>query len=116
METTFIEQIWAGVKLFFQNVNWLYVVVFIVIAWLLNEGTESVSGFKWLNWLQKISKAWRTFLGGLILAIFFAYVYDLNAKVDFASLIYSLLVSMVIWKLGINAFFNWFKSKVWLGK
>jgi hypothetical protein len=46
----------------------------------------------------------------------FAFLYDIRSKIDFASLIYSLLVSMVIWKLGINTFFTWFKSKIWLGQ
>lgn len=116
METTFISQILSGITQFFQSVNWLFVIVFIVVSWLLNEGTESESSFRWLNWLKKIPKAWRTFMGGLILAVLFAFLYDIRSKIDFASLIYSLLVSMVIWKLGINTFFTWFKSKIWLGQ
>jgi len=116
METTFIAQLWSGITAFFTSINWLFVVVFIVVIWLLNEGTDSQNSFTWLNWLQQIPKGWRTFLGGILLAIIFAFFYDLKAKADFASLIYSVLLGMIVWKLGLNTVFEWFKQKIWLSK
>ncbi len=115
METTFIAQLWAGITSFFASINWLFVVLFIVVMWLLNEGADSKGTFTWLNWLQSIPKAWRTFLGGILLATAFAFFYDLKSKVDYAGLLYSVLLGMIIWKLGINQAFEWFKQRVWLG-
>jgi hypothetical protein len=114
MEATFIAQLWSGIEAFFTSINWLFVVIFIIIMWLMNEGTDSKNTFSWLDWLQPIPKAWRTFIGGLLLATVFAFFYDIKAKADYAGLLYSVLIGMVIWKLGINSVFEWFKQKVWL--
>ena len=116
METTFIAQLWAGIETFFASINWLFLVVFVTITWLLNEGTDSCASFKWLNWLQGIPRKWRTIISGLLMALIFAYLYDLRTKVEIAGLIYSIILGMIIWKLGLDSFFEWFKQRIWMGK
>ena len=113
MEQTLIQQLWGGIQVLLASINWVFVPVFIVIMWLLNEGADSTTNFKWLNWLQKIPKGWRVFIGGILLAIPFAWVYNLTSKTEIASLLYSVLVGMIAWKLGIENIFQWFKDKVW---
>ena len=113
MEQTFIQQILQGGQIFLQNINWLFTFIFVILMWLFNEGTDSNTSFSWLDWLRKIPKGWRTFVGGILLSIPFAWFYNLEAKADYASLLYSILIGMVIWKLGINSVFDWFKRKVW---
>ncbi len=110
METTFLQMVIDGLTAFFKSVDWKFVGGFIVIMWLINEGTESANNFKWLNWLRNVPKGLRTFAGGILLAFGYAYLYDLFGKVNFASLIWGVLTGMVAWKLGVSALFDRIKN------
>lgn len=116
MEESVIRQLWGGIQIILASVNWVFVPLFIVFMWLFNEGVHSSTTFKWLNWFKMIPQGWRVFLGGCLLAIPFAWFYDLSTKTEIASLAYAILVGMVVWKLGIENFFDWFKEHVWHAK
>ena len=113
MEQSLIQQLWGGVQLLFANVNWMFVPIFIVIMWLFNEGTNSQTRFKWLNWLQNINKSFRVLIGGLILGVPYCWIYGLNTKEEIVGVLYAILIGMVIWKMGIDTVFEWIKKKVW---
>lgn len=115
MEQSFIEALWGGIQIILASVNWVFVPLFIIIMWLFNEGIESESDYNWLNWIQKIPRGLRVFLTGIVLALGFSWFYDLQSKSEIASLAYGIMVGMVIWKLGIEKFFEWFKEHVWHG-
>lgn len=116
MEQSFIDQLWAGVQLWFANINWMFVPIFIIVTWLFNEGTDSQKTLKWLNWLQKIGRTWRVLIGGIILGIPYCWIYNLNNKEEIVGVIYAILVGMIMWKMGIDTVFEWIKKKFWPSK
>lgn len=112
MEELFTQQLWGGVKLFFDNVDWLFMVVFMLSTSLINFGVEHPSKFQWLNWLQNtISQTLFVFIWGCLLAAGYSYLEGVKTKPEIAGLIYSILLGMVIWKLGINKIEDYLKSK-----
>lgn len=112
MEQTLIQLITDAGTTFLHSVNWLFVAVFTLLTWLLNEGADHPTSFKWLNWLQNISKPVRALIFGLLLAIPFAWLYDCKTKEDISGLIYAIFIGMAVWKMGIDKVVNWVKEYI----
>ena len=112
MEQTLIQLITEAAIGFLHSVNWIFVVVFTLLTWLLNEGTDHPTSFKWLNWLQSVSKPVRALVFGLLLAIPFAWLYECKTKEDFTGLIYAIFIGMAVWKLGIDWLIGWVKKNI----
>ena len=106
MEELFFTKIWEAVKLFFENIDWLFVLLFMLITWLLLEGITSIT---------KLNKAITTIcvlVIGVILASLYAYIYDRGGKLEFANLFYSVLMGMVLYKIGIDKLLEAIKNKL----
>jgi hypothetical protein len=100
MEQNLLELMKDGFLEVFNKANWIFVAIFVILTWLLNIGTDHPSNFKWLNWMQKISKPIRAFFFGLLLSVPFVWLYGLATKTDYAGILYGIFIGMGIWKLG----------------
>lgn len=111
-----IQHIKDGTLSFLDLINWLYIVIFVIIAWLINDTSEATNTGIWLNWFAKIPKGLRTFIIGLLLAMAFYWMFSYNTRLDVFGLFCSLIFGMVVYKIGIDQIFayissNWLKLK-----
>lgn len=108
-----INHIKDGTLSFIDLINWLFIIVYVVITWLFNDLSAANNTAKWLNWFNKIPKMLRSFLMGLFIAILFYWVFGYNERLDVFALFCSILMGMVIYKIGIDKIFSYI-SKYWL--
>lgn len=111
-ETFTFSAITEAVKIFVMSVNWLYVLSFMLLSWLVNDGTEAQNATTFLNFLSHISKTTRTLIVGTLLILVFSYFFSYNTRSDVFKMLLSLLLSMVIYKLGINKVFAFISSRI----
>lgn len=116
MEQFFLTQLWEAVKLWFNSIDLVFMVIFMLVTWLINFGSQHPTQLQWLNWIQKIPQTLFVLILGFILAIVYAYLNDMRAKADISSLLYAILLGMVIYKLGFKQFEDWLKAKFWTKK
>lgn len=107
MEELFISKFWDAVKEFFDSINWLFMLIFMIITWLVNASLQ----LKKLE--DRTLQSWFVLVIGVGLAILYAYLYDIWDKPGIAGLLYGILAGMVIWKLGISKFEEFIKNKIW---
>ena len=103
-----------GAKLFIGLLNFTYIIVFSITAWLVNDTTDSVNIGGKMNWLQRIPKLWRTVVIGLLWAFIFYWGFRYNTRLDVISMLFSLLVGLLIYKIGIKRVFKWISVR-WFG-
>ncbi|MDD5358564.1 MAG: hypothetical protein PHX80_05415 [Candidatus Nanoarchaeia archaeon] len=92
-------------------VNWLYILIFMLLAYLINDFTDATNVANWLTWLSKIPKAIRSLIIGLLLIIVFAWAFGLPSRFDVFRMLLSLLMAMVIYKFGIDKAFKWISTR-----
>jgi hypothetical protein len=111
VEVFSIASITDAVKIFVSYINWVYVLVFMLATWLIND-TADASNVSWLNWFSKVPKAVRSVIIGLLLIVQFMYVFKFTGRLEIFKMILSLLLGMVIFKFGINKIFAWLSARL----
>lgn len=96
-----------------SSVNWLFVIVFMLVTWLVNDTSEATNTSSW-NWFNKIPKALRALSIGIIGIVFFAWVYQIHSREEIFKLILSLLMAMVIFKFGIDKILRYLSKRLGL--
>lgn len=100
---SFVDDLMSGLQQFFDFVNWLFVVTFIFIAFLVNVSIEKSKNNPIAKWLKKyIGTAWVSFIIGLILAGLFYWGFNYTERLEGIGLFFSILLSMVIYQIGIK--------------
>jgi len=113
MENFFITQLWGGVELFFNSIDGLFLILFILTTSIINFGSKNPTKYKWLNWWNQYPSFF-VFIFGLLLAGVYGYLNGFSTKVDMTRLFYSIIFAMVLWKLvGINRIEKWIQTKFW---
>lgn len=103
-----------AVKLFASYVNWLFIFVFMLLSWLINDTADAVNAGKWLSFLSNIPRTVRAIFIGIFIIVVFMWVFELRARMDIFKMFLSLLLAMVIYKLGINKIFAWLSARLGL--
>lgn len=104
-----------GAKLFLSFLNFIYIIVFILTAWLINDSIEATNkSTKWLDRFKKIPKVIRSLIVGILWGIFFYWGFKYNTRLDVVALVFSMLFAMALYKLGINRIFQFISTK-WIG-
>jgi hypothetical protein len=106
MEELFISQVLEAIKLLFGSIDWFFVVVFMAITWIVTE----IVNLQESKWKKSIITA-GVAVFGIILASLYAYVYDVGGKSDIADLFYSVMMGMIIYKIGIYKIVELIKKK-----
>ena len=112
IEKTIVDHFVQAVKDFLGYVDWLFMVVFIVITWLINGAVCDKNKFGWLDWMQKIPRLLIALGIGLILTVAFYYLFDYSGIIGIRTMLMSLLLSMVVYKIGIDKFLKWIFGKI----
>ena len=106
MEELFIKQVWEAIVLLFGSIDWFFVVVFMALTWLILEAVN----LQETKWKKSIVTLFVAVLG-VVLASLYAYVYDVAGKADIADLFYSVMMGMIVYKIGIDKLFELIKNK-----
>ena len=112
VEAFSINSISEAVKLFVSYINWVFVLVFMLATWLINDPTDATNAAKWLTWLSFISRSVRSLIVGLLLIILFVWVFKYTGRLEIFKMFLSLLLGMVIYKFGINKIFAWLSARL----
>jgi len=110
MENGIFEQIYGGFGEMLSYVNWLFVATFIVSTWLISTYT-----FKIKNKTFVLSKSYLVIIWGIVLSLLFYFLFKDDATLGreyFKSMFFSIIFSMVAYKLGIDKFFNYIENKI----
>ena len=65
-----------------------------------------------MNWFRKVPMAVWVLCIGIIMGGIFVFSYDVATKQDITGLLWSIIFSMGIYKLGIDKFIKWLASKL----
>lgn len=114
IQQSFFESLQIGFQLFLGMINWLYVVVFIIVSWLVNDATEAENKFEWLAWYSKVPKVLRSLFSGLILMAVFYWAFSYSTRIEVVNMLFSLLLSMVLYKFGIDRILRFISERVGL--
>jgi hypothetical protein len=117
MDTIVHESLVSNVKdgflTFILFVNWLYMTVFILSAWLINDVSDAVNpSTKWMNWFNKIPKILRSIIIGIVWAIVFYWGFEYESRIEVMEMVFSMLLGMVLYRIGINKVLKWISINV----
>lgn len=101
-----------AVQDFWQMLDKLYIVIFIITSGIINMYMKADNKAPWLNWLRKIPAALWVFIYGIILGTMIYWLKGYAGKEKIAGIIFSLFISMGIYKLGISMVFKWFAKNI----
>lgn len=113
VESFSISAITDSLKMLVASVNWLFVIIFILSAWLVNDTSEATNTVS-LAWFTKIPKSVRALIIGLFCVVLFAWVNQTTSREEIFKLIVSLLLSMVIYKFGIKKALRFISTRIGL--
>jgi len=112
IESFSIASITEAAKLFVSYINWVYVLVFMLATWLINDTADASNVGNWLAWFSKISRSARSLIVGVLLILLFAWAFNLTGRMEVFKMILSLILAMVIYKFGINKIFAWLSARL----
>lgn len=102
-----------SLKQLIVSVNWLFVIVFMLVTWLVNDTSEAINTNS-PNWFNKIPKVIRALFIGILGIIIFAWTNQVQSRSEIFKLILSLLMAMVIFKFGINKILRYLSTRIGL--
>jgi hypothetical protein len=106
IEELFITQVWEAIKELFGSIDWFFVVIFMLLTWLVVEFINPKEG-QWKKSIVTLVVA----IFGILMASLYAFVYNVSGKSDIADLFYSVMMGMIIYKIGIYKVAEYIKSK-----
>jgi hypothetical protein len=107
VDQTIMDKIKAGVMDFLKYVNWLFLVVFIGLSWLINDTAEATNVAGWFSWWAKIPKIIRTLIAGIVQIGVFYFLFQYNSIAEVRDMVFALFAGMLIYKFGIDKFLRW---------
>ncbi len=112
MEENIIQNITGSFTEILDIVNWIFVAVTILLAWLVNELIKKVTMPKWLKWFKNLN-SWRALtIGTVILIPLFAFFGRFTTREEYFGLFISLMISMILYAIGIKTVLEWVKTAV----
>lgn len=106
-----ISKIWGGIVTFWSYLNWVFIVAFIIVSGIFNMYVSAENKAPKLNWFRKVPMAIWVLCIGMIMACIFVFSYEIVDKADITGLLWSIIFSMGIYKLGIDKLTNWIATK-----
>lgn len=109
-----LEKIGQALQIFWGYLNWVFIVAFIVFSGIFNMYVNAENKAASMNFFRKLPMAVWVFIFGILLALLFIYAFDIKTKQEITGLIFSILFSMGIYKIGIDKIFKWVAEKLGL--
>lgn len=91
-----LQNLLSGFTELFLLVNWAFVALFVITAWVINSYAESKTKAGWLNWLTKINRGTRTFIHGILVAVIYAVLLDKYSKPQMLGYLIGIIVAMFL--------------------
>ena len=114
MDTNVLQAFYSGIIEFIAAVNWLYIIAFMLTAWLINDHADATNRANWLTWWSRVGRTFRSFIIGIILILLFCWGFNFRTREEIINMIFSLLLAMVIYKFGIDKVFAALSKKIGL--
>jgi hypothetical protein len=113
IDQNFLQELWSGVSQFFALINWLFIVVFMLSAWIANDTIDSVNTHtRWADFLKTVPKILRSLVLGIFWILLFAWGFRYINRTDILAMIFSLVLSSFLYQVGINKVFRWISTKL----
>jgi len=106
-----ISKIWGGIVTFWSYLNWVFIVAFIIVSGIFNMYVSADNKAPKLNFFRKVPMAIWVLCIGVIMACIFIFSYEIVGKADITGLLWSIIFSMGIYKLGIDKLIRWVAGK-----
>ena len=106
-----IQKIWEGVVTFWNYLNWVFIVAFIIVSGIFNMYVSAENKAPKLDWFRKVPMAIWVLCIGVIMACIFIFSYEIVGKADITGLLWSIIFSMGIYKLGIDKLIKWLATR-----
>lgn len=114
IKQSLFDNLQVGLQSFLGMINWLYVIVFIIISWLINDATDAENKFMWLSWYGKIPKVLRSLVFGILLIGIFYWAFNYTTRIEVINMLFSLLASMILYKFGIDKILRFISERLGL--
>jgi hypothetical protein len=113
VSNAFTVDLWNGVLSFLGYVNWLYVVAFMLSAWIFNDTIDSANpGTRWADFLKGFPKILRSLAVGILWILIFWWGFKYGSRGEVLALVFSMLLSSFLYQIGLNKVFRWVSSKL----
>ena len=112
IEQSIIDKVVSALYAFIDYVNWLYLIAFMLLTWIIGDFSRADNRAKWLNFIGKIPKLLFAFIIGIILVLVFYWGFDYHGKQDVMKMMFSILTALVIYKIGIDKVFAWLSKNL----
>jgi hypothetical protein len=112
VEAFSIASITDAVKIFVGYINWVYVLVFMLATWLINDTVDASNVLTWLDWFNDVPRSIRSLIVGILLILLFMWAFKFTGRLEIFKMFLSLLLGMVIYKFGINKIFAWLSARL----
>lgn len=106
-----ISKIWGGIITFWGYLNWVFIVAFIIVSGIFNMYVSAENKAPKLDWFRKVPMAVWVLCIGVIMACIFIFSYEIVGKADITGLLWSIIFSMGIYKLGIDKLIKWLATR-----
>jgi len=106
-----ISKIWGGIVTFWSYLNWVFIVAFIIVSGIFNMYVSAENKAPKLDWFRKVPMAIWVLCIGVIMACIFIFSYEIVGKADITGLLWSIIFSMGIYKLGIDKLIKWLATR-----
>lgn len=114
IEKSIVDHFYGAIIAFVNYVNWLYLVVFMLLTWLVGDYSQATNKAQWLSFLSKLPRLLLAAIVGILLIGVFYWGFDYSGKEDVMKMLFSILTALVIYKIGINRVFAWLSKKLGL--
>jgi len=107
-----VQSIYQSVQTFLKYLNFTFIITFILAAWIINDSIDAENFANNAAFLNKIPRVIRSFFIGLGIAAIFIWGFQYSKRIEVMSLFFSILVSMVIYQIGIKNFLRFISERI----
>lgn len=97
---------------FGQFLNYIFIITFILIAWVINDSIDAENFGSNTTFLNRIPRVLRSLIIGVLIAFVFIWGFEYNKRIEIMSLFFSLIVSMVIYQVGIKKALRFISERI----
>lgn len=102
IEKSTLTEMISAVSQVLQLINWVFYIILIGCASVLNEAIEAENCAVQLNFMKKIPRGARTLFLGIFFLFLFIWAYSIKDRMSIFSLIITIFACMISLSIGLN--------------
>jgi len=110
IESGFKDVLISGFESFWEMINGLFVVVYIILCAIIMDFSKSEDKAKKLNWFSKFHFILQGLFLSIPLMLLFIWGFELYSRIEIVKLVFSVILSLGIFKIGPHQLFTWLIS------